>query len=74
MPVLVPDAPSTRPQLSGFPGAPHPPIFAGHPQGERGPSSSGKWDRGAWLLPWRADTFFLYDGLINESQPPPWPS
>lgn len=47
MPVLVPDSPGARPQLWCCRGAPHPPVFPGCPQGERGPSSSGRWDREA---------------------------
>lgn len=46
VPILVLDAPGARPQLLPWLGAPHPPIHPGHPQGERGPSSSGRWDKG----------------------------
>ena len=46
VPVLVLDAPGARPQLLPRLGAPHPPVHPGRPQGERGPSRSGRWDRG----------------------------
>ena len=46
VPVLVLDAPGARPQLLPWLGAPHPPVHPGRPQGERGPSRSGRWDRG----------------------------